>query len=86
MTTGRLEEVALGVPAVQTRWNHGVAKPKCGRLKDMTNARVDVGLVATVRRHWLIKERLQVLVEDYVLCGTKIRLKIYVDLRLSLTM
>lgn len=67
MTAWRLEEVALGVTPVETRRNHGMAKAKCGRLKDMTNARVDVGVITTIRRHWLVKERLQVLVQDYVL-------------------
>ncbi len=73
VATGRLEEVALGVSPVQTRRDHRVAKAEGRRLEDMTNARVDVRLVAAVGRHRLIKQRLQVLVEDYVLQRRKRR-------------
>lgn len=64
---GRFLEVTLSITSINARWDHCVAKSKCSRLKYVTNSRMNILLVALVRRQRRAKESGQVLVHDHVL-------------------
>lgn len=63
----RLLKIAFGIAPINARRYHSMAKAKGSRLKDMSNARMHVLLVALIWRNRSAQKCRQILVDDDIL-------------------